>query len=95
MTPLHIAFSTADFPFQILLLISAVIACVNAGGPAAYSISVPAIDHASAGQTQEHTVKVCNKSLCQGYGKLSLLKCFIAFNRAIMDRARNLIIPAK
>lgn len=35
------------------------IACVNAGGPAAYSISVPAIDHASAGQTQEHTVKVC------------------------------------
>lgn len=35
------------------------IACAQAkpGGPAAYSISAPSVDHASVGNTQEHTVK--------------------------------------
>ncbi|XP_023034808.1 cuticle protein 21.3 isoform X2 [Drosophila willistoni] len=35
------------------------IACTQArpGGPAAYSISAPSVDHASVGNTQEHTVK--------------------------------------
>ncbi|XP_033150331.1 cuticle protein 76 isoform X2 [Drosophila busckii] len=40
-------------------LAAVVIACAHAkpGGPAAYSISAPSVDHASVGNTQEHTVK--------------------------------------
>lgn len=38
---------------------AAFLACAYArpGGPAAYSISAPSADHASVGQSQEHTVK--------------------------------------
>ncbi|KAH8295886.1 hypothetical protein KR044_001275, partial [Drosophila immigrans] len=45
---------------QLVFCIAAlVIACAHAkpGGPAAYSISAPSVDHASVGNTQEHTVK--------------------------------------
>ncbi|XP_054730938.1 cuticle protein 21.3 [Anastrepha obliqua] len=44
---------------KVLFVIAAVIACAHArpGGPAAYSISAPSVDHASVGSTQEHTVK--------------------------------------
>ncbi|KAH8416773.1 hypothetical protein KR222_003696, partial [Zaprionus bogoriensis] len=45
---------------QLIFCIAAMaIACAQAkpGGPAAYSISAPSVDHASVGNTQEHTVK--------------------------------------
>ncbi|XP_036318306.1 cuticle protein 21.3 [Rhagoletis pomonella] len=44
---------------KVIFVIAAVIACAHArpGGPAAYSISAPSVDHASVGNTQEHTVK--------------------------------------
>ncbi|KAH8414867.1 hypothetical protein KR215_007583, partial [Drosophila sulfurigaster] len=45
---------------QLVFCIAAMaIACAQAkpGGPAAYSISAPSVDHASVGNTQEHTVK--------------------------------------
>ncbi|KAH8387314.1 hypothetical protein KR093_006258 [Drosophila rubida] len=45
---------------QLVFCIAALaIACAQAkpGGPAAYSISAPSVDHASVGNTQEHTVK--------------------------------------
>ncbi|KNC25877.1 hypothetical protein FF38_08129 [Lucilia cuprina] len=43
----------------IVFVLAAFLACAYAkpGGPAAYSISAPSIDHASVGQSQEHTVK--------------------------------------
>ncbi|XP_034135836.1 cuticle protein 21.3 isoform X1 [Drosophila guanche] len=46
--------------FKVILCVAAMaIACAQAkpGGPAAYSISAPSVDHASVGNTQEHTVK--------------------------------------
>ncbi|XP_055914945.1 cuticle protein 21.3 isoform X2 [Eupeodes corollae] len=43
--------------FKVIFVISAIVACVQAGGPAAYSISAPSIDHGSVGNSQEHTVK--------------------------------------
>ncbi|XP_034113482.1 pupal cuticle protein C1B isoform X2 [Drosophila sulfurigaster albostrigata] len=46
--------------FKLVFCIAAMaIACAQAkpGGPAAYSISAPSVDHASVGNTQEHTVK--------------------------------------
>ncbi|XP_036675962.2 cuticle protein 21.3 isoform X1 [Drosophila suzukii] len=47
--------------FKVVLCVAllAMIACAHAkpGGPAAYSISAPSVDHASVGSTQEHTVK--------------------------------------
>ncbi|XP_037725877.1 cuticle protein 21.3 isoform X2 [Drosophila subpulchrella] len=47
--------------FKVVLCVAllAMIACAQAkpGGPAAYSISAPSVDHASVGSTQEHTVK--------------------------------------
>ncbi|XP_067641437.1 cuticle protein 16.5 [Eurosta solidaginis] len=44
---------------KVIFVITALIACAHAkpGGPAAYSISAPSADHASVGNTQEHTVK--------------------------------------
>ncbi|XP_032295974.1 cuticle protein 76 isoform X2 [Drosophila virilis] len=46
--------------FKLIFCLAAIaIACAQAkpGGPAAYSISAPSVDHASVGNTQEHTVK--------------------------------------
>ncbi|XP_032307968.1 cuticle protein 21.3 [Drosophila ananassae] len=46
--------------FKVLCVaLLALLAAVQAkpGGPAAYSISAPSVDHASVGSTQEHTVK--------------------------------------
>ncbi|XP_032588182.1 cuticle protein 21.3 isoform X1 [Drosophila mojavensis] len=46
--------------FKVIFCIAAMaIACAQAkpGGPAAYSINAPSVDHASVGNTQEHTVK--------------------------------------
>uniref|UniRef100_W8BV71 Cuticle protein 16.5-like n=1 Tax=Ceratitis capitata TaxID=7213 RepID=W8BV71_CERCA len=45
--------------FKVIFVIAALIACAHAkpGGPAAYSISAPSVDHASVGSSQEHTVK--------------------------------------
>ncbi|XP_055845104.1 cuticle protein 16.5 [Episyrphus balteatus] len=43
--------------FKVIFVITAIVACVQAGGPAAYSISAPSIDHGSVGQSQEHTIK--------------------------------------
>ncbi|XP_023176447.1 cuticle protein 21.3 isoform X1 [Drosophila hydei] len=46
--------------FKLIFCLAAMaIACAQAkpGGPAAYSISAPSVDHASVGNTQEHTVK--------------------------------------
>lgn len=44
--------------FQLVFL-AAFVAYVQAGGPAAYSISALSGDHAYVGSQQEHTVKVC------------------------------------
>jgi hypothetical protein len=45
--------------FKIVLCLAALLVCAQAkpGGPAAYSISAPSVDHASVGSTHEHTVK--------------------------------------
>ncbi|XP_017074335.1 cuticle protein 21.3 [Drosophila eugracilis] len=47
------------FKVVLSVVLLALIACTQAkpGGPAAYSISAPSVDHASVGSTQEHTVK--------------------------------------
>lgn len=45
------------FLFQFVLL-TALVACARAGGPASYSISALSGDHAFVGSSQEHTVKV-------------------------------------
>lgn len=42
-----------------LVFLAAFVAYVQAGGPAAYSISALSGDHAYVGSQQEHTVKVC------------------------------------
>ncbi|EDV99581.1 GH12426 [Drosophila grimshawi] len=46
--------------FKLIFCVAAMaIACAQAkpGGPAAYSINAPSVDHGSVGNTQEHTVK--------------------------------------
>uniref|UniRef100_A0A0A1WRF5 Cuticle protein 21.3 n=1 Tax=Zeugodacus cucurbitae TaxID=28588 RepID=A0A0A1WRF5_ZEUCU len=45
--------------FKVIFVLAALVACAHArpGGPAAYSISAPSVDHASVGSSQEHTVK--------------------------------------
>ncbi|XP_017113009.1 cuticle protein 21.3 isoform X1 [Drosophila elegans] len=47
------------FKVVLCVVLVAILASVQAkpGGPAAYSISAPSVDHASVGNTQEHTVK--------------------------------------
>ncbi|XP_058811531.1 cuticle protein 21.3 [Topomyia yanbarensis] len=42
------------FKYVVLM---ALVACVSAGGPAAYSIAAPSLDYHSVGSSQEHTVK--------------------------------------
>ncbi|XP_058445334.1 cuticle protein 21.3 [Malaya genurostris] len=45
------------FKYVIPVALMALVACVNAGGPAAYSIAAPSLDYHSVGSSQEHTVK--------------------------------------
>ncbi|XP_030379291.1 cuticle protein 16.5 [Scaptodrosophila lebanonensis] len=58
-TALHRKFHLRSEFSQLIFCLAALVACVHArpGGPAAYSISAPSVDHASVGNTQEHTVK--------------------------------------
>ncbi|XP_055620048.1 cuticle protein 21.3 isoform X2 [Toxorhynchites rutilus septentrionalis] len=39
------------------VILAALVACVSAGGPAAYSIAAPSLGYGSVGASHEHTVK--------------------------------------
>uniref|UniRef100_A0A336MLN9 CSON013995 protein n=1 Tax=Culicoides sonorensis TaxID=179676 RepID=A0A336MLN9_CULSO len=53
-----------------ILIITALVACVSAGGPASYSISAPSADHYSVGTSNEHTVKgLYGQNVLSSYSK--------------------------